>query len=42
MPFKVRRLTKAEKRIRVQLTASLLVDENGQPRAVATTERCIE
>ncbi|MFC1748943.1 chemotaxis protein CheB [Pseudomonadota bacterium] len=41
-PLEATRLTKAGKSVRVLLTASLLVDENGQPKAVATTEKCIE
>lgn len=39
MPFETERLSKDGSRVHVWLTASLLLDKDGKPRAIATTER---
>ncbi|MEJ2389516.1 MAG: hypothetical protein P8Y27_20110, partial [Chromatiaceae bacterium] len=38
-PFKTQRITKEGRVLDVWLTASLLVDDAGNPKGVATTER---
>jgi PAS domain S-box-containing protein len=40
-PMEVSRITKTGESLRIRLTLSLLVDQNGHPKAVATTEQKI-
>jgi two-component system CheB/CheR fusion protein len=39
--YRAQRLTKDGRRIRIWLTAAALVDEAGEPYAIATTERVV-